>query len=566
MAAESGARTTVPKVHAEKAKLAAIVAQTRLDQQLAQIKAQGDLAKARMKAQSSFAGFAGQQLDAQAQAQADSEAANSQPMEIQAAPLPDASQPSANIAGGQGIDFNSLITPQGVQGGGAIQAATGGMGRAEQPNPAALQGAVSPYNVRQSTVNRTVPVQYGGTSENPYGGTSMVPQSATETTVESNNLSPYQLGQLQDAAVQREITINTARTKAVEDLVTQRGTGFGNLLYNAKRMSPEQFINARDELLGDLPPEIQDAVWRRGVAIRQEVERTESGLNARDENEAEKIASMISLRDQYPKGSPNYELINSRIGGNQNGLTVTLPDGTVVSQGQVPGGFKWMADPKNAREQSKIMSSGRASNAIDNLIGLIEKNPMLVGPQATFSDVITGFLDSGQDVFGAGFVPAAEKTLGSMLETGRIAPEDRETVSSKGIEAFYDPQGKGQAEALYSTLAILVADSTVTSEIGVRTIETVKKDIIRLRGLRGSKTIISGLRQLQHHLLESQVASEYILRNRGIERSEKGKNNGFVTYEDIRDEVANRRQGSGGDKPAGTAENPMSWEDFQGKQ
>lgn len=210
MAAE--AKGKVPKLFSDKAKEAGERAKASLAILEAHEKARSAVRKAEVGKRVSMLQHAGGQADmamqarmdaAQAQREANAEMPVGPPVEPQ--PYPDAAAPSNSLQGVVNPVAAVVGDPATVSGGGGVQAATGGMGRANPP-------AVPPTVTTQSTIDRTIPL------EQPGGFYHMAPQRTVQTTTEPNVLSPYEAAQLVINQQQEE---RLAQANAIQQQIAQ---------------------------------------------------------------------------------------------------------------------------------------------------------------------------------------------------------------------------------------------------------------------------------------------------------------------------------------------------------
>ena len=477
MAGESKPRTQVPKIHTEKAKAAAMQAKVALDMEMAKIKARQEVARAQLKAKTNMLSFMGSQLDAKAQAKADAEAQGTpEPTgpQVNVAPLPDASQPSQGMSGAQGLDLNALLTaPGAVNGGAGIQSATGGMGRAQPGgvDPAQLQGQVSPFNVSQSTVTRNSPMEV----QSGWGGPSSItiaPSQATETRIEPNQLTPYQIGQLQIKA-QNSYFANTI--KPTLDTGSAALAQAKALRY-AGLMSPEEYAKVEagvrnQVLLSGLPESATALIDARADA--------EQGTVRQEHFESyPELQKELRILDTLEPDTLAYRATVGRI------MKLSTREDNPLN-----ALVRFQIQPAIRELNENIERAGATVNQFENLDRLYDINPQLLGVVGKASRVTTSVLGVFEDVWNQlrpskltandlrsvggieGYqnsLNAAGSNLDSLMNEIRMDPkrsEDEIAQEQKAYGAYRkflaDPKVTATAEQLRAILAINIATSNL---------------------------------------------------------------------------------------------------------
>lgn len=490
MAAPTKERKQIPKLFSERAKQASVQAQVALDLLEAQMK--GDFAqkKAKLKAQGNMAGFMGGQLDGAMQARADREAQGEpEPVgpELNVAPLPSASQPSQGLAGATGMDLNSLLTqPGAVQGGAGIQAATGGLGRAQpsEVNPGQLQAQVPQYNVSQTTSEGNQNFDVGGRIVS-------APISRTNTTISPNQLTPFQLGRLQqleqtrrDAGVAKQFE---AESHLAENLAgTLYGIGTGHLSPAELKAS----IAATQETLTSMgySPERVNAVLARA--------QTQYGKYAteREQNSSSEFMKTLHTRDQEQIGSDKWKQLDSRLDAltkrdprseAERRYLETLQRGPIIEVME-----KHTRQNQAIRLLTKIRSITDTNPEAFGASGTLQKGVTALGGAASSLADLVGIEDQ-QKLVQQATTDLASQLQNSQQPDGTISEEDQKAFNDLRLK-LYDPKMRGTVGQLEAALRIIYA-GIYFKTLNVRAVETVMKDRINLTGAQSIEEVKAAL-------------------------------------------------------------------------
>ena len=527
-----GKRPQVPKVFSQKAQQAAVMAQANLDLLKAQTDAAFAQRKANLKVTQERLKFRGQQLDMAAQARADAAAAQQQDAaenpvgpEIEAMPYPDATSPSSSLAGTGNLGAILAANPGGVQGGAAVQQATGGTGTAEPSgvNPAALQSQVAPFNVSQNTVNRTVPIQYPGF-------VAQVPQSVTETQITPNQLSPYELGMLRQNAAElqakqadlqqknlaRWMKFDLEGQKVASQLVKDEAqTRAANALTNVRNLD---FQKGQFEYL-------KSRVAEYGTPLADLYALGLEGRIGKEEMKAREKNILGSIPDPQLRSAVSefaqrtLAEVQAKRSLSRQGLSIqTNPDGSVnVAQGDAASILKDQASLESNTQRTlsfrRMQAGASGLDQIDTFLSIVAPggvpDPTLLGSGGSATKLTT-------HVIGAlkGIAPRLEaeiendlkKDLVKVQQDPNLSPQEKSQTYEIYLQLKrdfkanlnpYQPTAIGAIGVMINAMRATLARAELGGELNVRGYEALSKDFIDPTGLKSPEEALSALKQVR---------------------------------------------------------------------
>lgn len=503
----------------EKAKMASVAAQAAMDMMEAEQQKQFAQRRIQLKARSAMAGSLGKRLDnAAAEDEAAAEAGGEAPVgpPVQVAPLPDPSNPSNGLGAG-GFDMNSILAdPSAVQGGAGVQSATGGLGRATGPSgvdPAALQGAVSPTTTTQTTRQGSTAIPY-------EGGAVMVPQTTVDTQVQQNNLTPYQLGQLQ-----QNHAVGQAQIANFKDLMASRGLRdeleVEKLKINAGRA--DSYIKAQQALTGVRYQTLDDKQFERArtvvsdygapladlAALALEGALPQAEFNSRREN----ILGSISdpkLR-QAVQNYADRQLASVQAERSLKGTGLMLetnPDGsTTFVQGNLAKAMvqKGASEANTQRTLSfrKLQAAHSGLEQVTNLKTVIGQSPGIIGAaggatklSTALIGAATSFVPKTAKAFSDELTKDLERTMRDPSLPPEMKADTYKTYTSimsdlKSALNPYQPTAIGQMTVMVNALRATLARVELGGELNIRGYEALGTQFLDPIGIKGPEQVLA---------------------------------------------------------------------------
>ena len=493
-------------------------AQAQLDMMEAQMKGAMGMQRAEMKAAAQKAQTTGQNIDAGIQARMDAAAqGQEEPVgpQVNVAPLPNASQPSQGMGTG-GVDLNALLQqPGAIEGGAGVQQATGGMGRAEPSgvNPQQLQSQVSPYNVSQRTTERTVPMQYPGFIAN-------TPQVTRETVVEPNQLTPYQLGQLQqgDARLQAERQ-NYADLSNVrwEKLNLEQQRTLSQVSKNAaqergaKVLAQSRYFEMgekqKDRLQKELTNYGEPLANLYAMALEGRIGKDE--LAAREQNILGSIQNPDARQAVKEFAERTLATVQATRSLKGTGLAVqTSPDGsTTIVQGDAGAILGNVAERESNTQQTlafrRLQAGLSGQQQLDEFLNIVapggQPDPTLLGSGGSITKASTKIIGSV-----VGLVPKIrteleddiKKDLNRSLSDPNISPQEKQETIAKAAAILeelksglnpYQPKAIGAIGVMVNAMRATLVRGELGGELNIRGYEALGPDFLDPTGIKSAE-------------------------------------------------------------------------------
>lgn len=532
-------KSKAPKLFSENAKLASAKAQANLDMLDAQIQGQLAMQKAQLKAKTSQLQFGAQQADAGIQARMDAAAANAERANEEpvgpvqpTTPYPNASQPSQGMGQG-GVDLNALLQPGAIQGGAGIQQATGGMGRAQPPgvNPQQLQAQVNPYNVSQSTTERTVPMQ------SPGGGyIRNVPQISRETRVKPNQLTPFEVGRLQqEDAVLRARQANFADMSEVrwEKLNLEQQKTVSKLATDASERQRRAVLNDATRL--DMSDKQRDRLQKDlafyGNPLADLYAIGTEGRISKTEFEARKDNILGSIKDPEARNAVEtyaqrqFSTVQAARSLKGTGLAVQIgADGkTTIAQGDAKSILENIGmDEANTQRTlafRKLQSGASGLQQMDEFLNLVAPggtpDPSLLGAGGSATKLTTrtiGALSSFVPKLADKLVSDLTKDLQKQQADPNISQQEKDNLTQLYLgmkndimKNFnpYQPEVVGAMAVMVNAMRATLARGELGGELNIRGYEALGPSFLDPTGYKGSKQAYQELLRLRERFVQN---------------------------------------------------------------
>lgn len=425
----------------------------------------------------------------------------------------------ARAAGGGGPAINVVPPPRG-----AVEAANN-IGSAVISDPSSVSGGSAVQSAGQGGDSQT--------SGAPAAGG--VPQFLTTTQVqEGQAIGPAQPGFLPIIPTRTRttttqpnvLTANKAaelRARALAGRTDQMSEAVAGVLQLGERgdLTPEQ-VNVRLQALRQSNPQLFQTALEQGFGkVHVNLAKANEARRNRSIPGFERAAQIIDDPNASPTAKRAASIFIEKQAAKQGFAVTTNPDGTVnIVQGDdVAGGInevnKFKSKPAVVRAQARRSAANRAGQVITRMLQIVQERPNLVGASRGPAGFTTSLVGSLQDLgtIAPGlqqFANSGRDLITDGVKSGRIAPED-----AGGLFNLFDPAGRGELDALESSLAYEIVASRGLDRITLSAVRAAKEEI-NLAGAQNDTEVAARLRTLLDELRVLQQNQENVLQGFGV--------------------------------------------------
>lgn len=374
-------------------------------------------------------------------------------------PLPTGGQPSE-----LGLSQLAGFSPEDVSGGAGIQAATGGLGRADGsgggPDYVAQARAAGPYTTHQETDSTTY-AQY------PTFVQPLPHHTTQDTTLPA--LTPFQSASLAIAQSKVEVSDSKNKLKVMDDLA--KNIGWAQYLFETQ---PDTFTHKDlDKVIAtqlqaasdmNIPQAAHSYIIGRGLGEAARI-KGESGVKE-STNRPEFLKLQAAIDKEVPGTQHYHELL-----GRLNKMS-TESDWSRAQSNE----FRLRMSTEYRNLSNRFGNASEGVVITDHINQLVEGNPALVGTAGKVGRFYTEFGGGLFDLFAAikpavkeTMVASAQKSLEDLRAEHAEIPSEIEAYN-RIASKFYDPKGHGQIQQYMFALATVLSTAS-TERPSIRGIE-----------------------------------------------------------------------------------------------